>query len=539
MTKLALAILCLMLFAAACQEKREEHDAPIDEARPGADSVEEEPAPLDQESATTVSVERELAPEMVIQQQQEAEVATADDPPPTGVVRLVVLSSAEPGVLQVRWTPVEPAPAGYWVSWAKADEDFPPSTDAEGNAYATGRYHTIVRLEPGVRYKVRVRAHYRDETDPNRSRLGEWSRPSTVRVVGPPSAPTGLRAEATYTGVLIEWNESQDDSIIRYQLVRELQHTGRVDRFWLDVGETSYRDVSADPDAPYTYYLHSINRDGKSPRSQSVFVRTLPEIIGRDYLFEPILLPMAPARANWTWAQGKSRFQEMFVDFTIHNDPGNWSNHHGYFLILMQGYLSTWPFYFGLQTSVHDDRGVKAAVFSRWGTRDLSLARFDPDEGWAQSSGHEGDFIGVRRLYEWGAGDYRARIAKVEADSDGAWFSVWLTERSSGVTTWIGALKFPLHRGTADLPPLRGATIELYGVAPARPIDTPVWHVSVNRPIGDGESPVGLVTQYPFDDSPNALFNSNVRYDPEQDRVHLVIGGITERQDPAARYALD
>ena len=81
-------------------------------------------------------------------------------------------------------------------------------------------------------------------------------------------------------------------------------------------------------------------------------------------------------------------------------------------------------------------------------------------------------------------------------------------------------------------------TIELYGEY-TRPIDMPAWHVSVDRPIGDGASPIGLVTQYPYDASLNVLFNSNVRYDKENDRVHLTIGGITARQDPAAAYVLE
>ena len=33
----------------------------------------------------------------------------------------------------------------------------------------------------------------------------------------------------------------------------------------------------------------------------------------------------------------------------------------------------------------------------------------DPEEGWAVSAGTEGNFIGVRRLYDWRTGDYRVR----------------------------------------------------------------------------------------------------------------------------------
>ena len=535
MNRLRWLMLCTLLLVAGCRQ--ESGQIPVEDASSGpiaAVEQEQERGQQQEEEPQEVQVELVALPE----QRGEEATATAEAAPRTGVVKRVVLDSPERGVLQISWSAAEPAPTDYWVSWARTGRDYPRPTTKLGNAYLRERSHTIRGLIPGARYKVRVRTRYRAQSDPDSIFLGAWSRTTTARIINPPSAPTGLRAEATHQGVILEWNNSREDSISGYLLVRELRNTVVLKRIQLDGAQSSYLDVSTDLDAPYEYYLHSINRDGQSPQSASVLVRTLAAIPGREYLYERIQPPMAPARANWNWGPGKSRFQELIVDFTIHNDPGNWSNQHGYFLILMQGYLSTWPFYFGLQTNVHDDRGEKAALFSRWGTRDLSLARFDPDEGWTQSSGHEGDFIGVRRSYEWGVGDYRARIAKDGQDSDGAWFSVWLTDLNANVTTWIGALKFPLHRGSADLPPLEGATIELYGTSPTRPIDTPFWHVSVNRPIGDGASPLGLVTAYPYDASPNALFNSNVRYDPEEDEVHLTIGGITERQDPAARYAL-
>ena len=55
-------------------------------------------------------------------------------------------------------------------------------------------------------------------------------------------------------------------------------------------------------------------------------------------------------------------------------------------------------------------------IFSRWGTRDLEWARWPEDDGWAESSGHEGDFIRVRRFYDWGPGDYVVRLAPDGAD---------------------------------------------------------------------------------------------------------------------------
>ena len=240
---------------------------------------------------------------------------------------------------------------------------------------------------------------------------------------------------------------------------------------------------------------------------------------------------MAPAYIDWRWPEDEKRFRELVTEFTIHNDVGDWSENHGYYLILIQNSISDTGFYFGLQTDVNG-RG-KGVIFSRWGTRDLANARYSDDGGWTESSGHEGDFIGVRRSYAWSAGDYRIRIAPDGLDSDGEWFGLWISELDADHETWIGSLKFPLLNGAAAIRPYSSATIELYGIKPIRPIDIPQWHVSVKRPWGDDTQSTWGFTNYPFDDSVNALLNSDVWYDPSEDAAHLLVGGTTERKTAA------
>ena len=128
-------------------------------------------------------------------------------------------------------------------------------------------------------------------------------------------------------------------------------------------------------------------------------------IPGREYLYETIQPPMAPAYIDWRWDAGQSGFREFSTDFTIHNDVGDWSDEHGYYLILMQNDIAGVGFYFGLQTDANG-RG-KGVIFSRWQTDDLANARWDAADGWYELGKHEGGFIGVRRAYDWGAGDYR------------------------------------------------------------------------------------------------------------------------------------
>ena len=253
------------------------------------------------------------------------------------------------------------------------------------------------------------------------------------------------------------------------------------------------------------------------------------QIPGRADLYRVVQPPEHMAYIWWQWELHE--FRELMIDFTIHNDPGNFSDRHGLYLMLCYSSISDQGFYLGLQTDASDpdlQRGRgKALIFSRWGTRNLSNARVaDRAEGWSESSDHEGDFIGVRRNYDWGAGSYRMRIAPDGAEDDGAWFGVWITDLSADLTTWIGSLKFPLVNDTATIRAQTYTTVEIYG-SPIRQIDIPEWHVSVERPAGDGvKSSWGDTGYSPFE---SEILNADVRYDPADDAVHFYVGAATER----------
>ena len=204
-------------------------------------------------------------------------------------------------------------------------------------------------------------------------------------------------------------------------------------------------------------------------------------------------------------------------------------NQHGLYLMLGSSYISDTQFYFGIQTDANS-RG-KGLIFSRWKTRELTNARYDETHGWTESSGHEGDFIGVRRLYNWGAGNYRIRIAPDGLESDGEWFGLWIIDLGTDVTTWIGSLKFPLLSGEAKIKPNSYSTIEIYGIPMIRPIDIPQWHVSIERPQGDGIPSTRGYTVY--SSFTGLVSNNDVSYDPLEDRVHLRAGDVTERKTAA------
>ncbi len=248
------------------------------------------------------------------------------------------------------------------------------------------------------------------------------------------------------------------------------------------------------------------------------------------------------ANIFWYWEEGEENFRELIIDFTIHNDPGsrsdknnsgNWPDKHGLYLMLCNSTISDTMFYFGLQTDAGRGERGKRIIYSRWETRDLANARTaDPTEGWTESSGHEGDFIGVRRSYGWTSGDYRARIAPDGApDADGEWYGVWITELSSGITTWGGSLKFPFVDGRTVIESPTYTTLEIYGNVIIRPIDIPEWHVSLKMPMGGGARPnAGYIDYSPFTEG--GVKNSEVSVVPEEGAVHFYVGGTTERETP-------
>lgn len=249
----------------------------------------------------------------------------------------------------------------------------------------------------------------------------------------------------------------------------------------------------------------------------------------------------------WEWGgdrdfagDGREGIRELTIDFTVHNDPGDFSDEYGLYLMLCQGEIANTGFYFGLQTNAFghpDESGRKALIFSRWETRDLTNARVAESEGWAESSGHEGDFISVRRKYNWGAGEYRVRIAPDGADVDGEWFGIWITDKATYETTWIGSLKFPYANGRTAILQSVYTTMEIYGGKQIEAFRIPAWHVSLRRPLGDGIESESFVSGYAG--VWGELENSEVRYDRADGEVHIVAGRDTERRTPAQTAFFD
>ena len=254
--------------------------------------------------------------------------------------------------------------------------------------------------------------------------------------------------------------------------------------------------------------------------------------------YEVLHPPFNLAQVWWWWRYNGDctgaflEFETVTVDFTIHNDP-NYSTRGGMFLMLLNGNISGKSFYFGLQTRLQPPLGrpaAKGTLFSRWDTRDQGNAAADSDHGWTYDGGYEGDFVSARRSYEWSAGDYRARLARDssrESNADGVWYGLWFTDLDTNVETWIGSLRFPLVEGETHIQGLFSTVLEIYGGA-VRPADVPAWHVSVGIPAVDGVEAGCAQTRYPDVEAEDVT--SEVRYDPDQRRMHLEAFGSTGRQ---------
>ena len=264
-----------------------------------------------------------------------------------------------------------------------------------------------------------------------------------------------------------------------------------------------------------------------TPRPTTTTPPTPTQIPGRADLYKPLPLPQGLAYVWWHWEDRVRGFQSIDFDLTIHNDVDarEISNDSGLYLILFMSDISGTGYYFGIQTDVYDPRvgrgRGKGLIFSRWETRDLSDVRVAPD-GWHESSGHEGDFVGVRKAYRWGAGDYGVRIAADGEDDEGRWFGLWVTDKSTGETTWCGSLRFDKF---ARLEPAGGTAPEIYGAGTTRAIDVPEWHISLQAPVGDMNSP----SSEAYINYSSLIPNSNITYDTSNGTTHIYVGATTQR----------
>ena len=131
--------------------------------------------------------------------------ATAQD---SKAVSGLELSSTTSGELVVAWEAPDSEPDDYRVMWVESTGSWPSWSSADGNAYPDTSPYTITGLDPGVSYKVKVRARYGGEA------AGPWSDKAELEVADDggqtppaveqnPKAISGLVLSSTTPGELV------------------------------------------------------------------------------------------------------------------------------------------------------------------------------------------------------------------------------------------------------------------------------------------------------------------------------------------------
>ncbi len=136
------------------------------------------------------------------------------------------------------------------------------------------------------------------------------------------------------------------------------------------------------------------------------------------------------------------------------------------------GHLDKTMFYGGIQTqadgNIKKDRKLRnigpGFLFSMWGQRSLDAIR-PAEGGLCQSSGHEGDFVSVRRPYGWSKGTYTYRLTRMDRElvngEPHTWVGAFVYSHEKDENVFVGALRFPgenlkLQRKVANF-------VEIYG----------------------------------------------------------------------------
>ena len=135
-----------------------------------------------------------------------------------GTVTGFTLSSDNPGVIEVSWEADEEAPTDYRLNWAPADGDYPSWQEEDGNAYIEGTSHSLIGLENGVEYKVRLRARYYDGEHADRPWSGPWVEATQLVAseaetppAEAPGAPGDLEGFGSDGRVLLRWSAPESD----------------------------------------------------------------------------------------------------------------------------------------------------------------------------------------------------------------------------------------------------------------------------------------------------------------------------------------
>ena len=115
-------------------------------------------------------------------------------------------------------------------------------------------------------------------------------------------------------------------------------------------------------------------------------------------------VPEVITAVQWDWESDTPDTSSIEIDFSIHDDPGHFSEDHSLVLVLGWGHIEGHRFAFGLRTDVDkpgtDGSQGKGIIFNRWGTADTSSYSRTTGDGWTEAGDFGGPFISVRRSFD-------------------------------------------------------------------------------------------------------------------------------------------
>jgi hypothetical protein len=241
------------------------------------------------------------------------------------------------------------------------------------------------------------------------------------------------------------------------------------------------------------------------------------------YAQEKYYPPKTPWHLADVWWEAQApinNFTEATIDFEIIGkvSPDNLL----YIAPMGLSKLNDIPFYGGVQTSVSgwkskDSRILlalgKGGIFSRWSSNKtpigLEFAQGD-EHTYYHSGGYEGEFVSVRKKFEWDEGKYQYRLKKLNTitNQEGVytWFGAYVYDYANNKEHFIGALKF--EGSSFVYGKKHAAFVEIYGTLKRSKI--PSVTVIFDRPKINGVALNTLQTRVSY-----PKMNKNIPLNPQ------------------------
>ena len=331
-----------------------------------------------------------------------------------------------------------------------------------------------------------------------------------------------------YYSVDLSWDPIEDKYITGLNVYRGYNSDSLELYKTLAPGSTSFKDIEVSIRMEYFYSISYLYDDYEHDKTQVIGI----------YPFEPLNNEAPPECSapchihNFSQLFDNQNFESIKHKFTIHEEPSNEARM--YYSMFFGTINDSIDFYYGIQTDVlklgtSPPWGGRGLIFSRWQTRD-TLNYALADDGWGQSAGYEGDFIGVRRSYEWTVGTYETEIKRDSSDNIGDWYSLKIRKLPENNQYYIGSIRFEFSSLSEGIKPFGTGFLEIFGNIPSKEI--PNWHVSMDDiSVDEYRKPSAINTIYVSE--PESF--SNI-YTTNNKNFHSIMGPNVKKITPGKYF---